>query len=66
MATGGSGDVLAGMIGGLISQRMEVHEAARLGVYLHGKAGDAAAAAKGAYSMTATDILDGISEVTRA
>ena len=66
MATGGSGDVLAGMIGGLIAQRMEVHEAARLGVYLHGKAGDAAAAAKGAYSMTATDILDGISEVTRA
>ncbi len=65
MATGGSGDVLAGMIGGLIAQGMEAHEAAKLGVYLHGKAGDAAAAAKSAYSMTAGDILDGIAEVTR-
>lgn len=66
MATGGSGDVLAGMLGGLIAQGMEPYEAAKLGVYLHGKAGDAAAAAKSAYSMTATDILDGIAEVTRA
>lgn len=65
MATGGSGDVLAGMLGGLIGQGMEPIEAARLGVYLHGKAGDAAAAAKSAYSMTATDILEGIAEVTR-
>ena len=65
MATGGSGDVLAGMIGGLIAQGMDSFEAAKLGVYLHGKAGDAAAAAKSTYSMTATDILDGIAEVTR-
>lgn len=65
MAAGGSGDVLAGIIGGLIAQGMDVLEAARLGVYVHGKAGDAAAAAKGQYSMTATDILDGIAEVTR-
>lgn len=65
MATGGSGDVLAGMIGGLIAQGMDCFEAAKLGVYLHGKAGDAAAAAKSTYSMTATDILDGIAEVTR-
>lgn len=65
MATGGSGDVLAGMLGGLIAQGMEPYEAAKLGVYLHGKAGDAAASAKSAYSMTAGDILDGITEVTR-
>ena len=65
MATGGSGDVLAGMIGGLIAQGMDCFDAAKLGVYLHGKAGDAAAASKSAYSMTATDILDGIAEVTR-
>lgn len=65
MATGGSGDVLAGMIGGLIAQGMEALEAARLGVYVHGMAGDAAAMKKSAYSMTATDILDGIAEVTR-
>jgi NAD(P)H-hydrate epimerase len=65
MATGGSGDVLAGMIGGLIAQGMDSYEAAKLGVYLHGKAGDAAAKAKSTYSMMATDILDGIAEVTR-
>ena len=65
MATGGSGDVLAGMIGGLLAQGMEAYEAAKLGVYLHGSAGDAAAEKKSTYSMTATDILDGIAEVTR-
>ena len=65
MATGGSGDVLAGMIGGLIAQKMEVLDAARLGVYVHGLSGEAAAKKRGCYSMTATDILDGISEVTR-
>lgn len=66
MATGGSGDVLAGIIGGLLAQGMNLIEAARLGVYLHGKAGDAAAAVKGAYGMTARDILDGMIEVTKA
>ena len=66
MATGGSGDVLAGIIGSLIGQGMEVYEAAKLGVYLHGRAGDAASAAKSAYSMTARDLLDGITEVTKA
>ncbi len=65
MATGGSGDVLAGMIGGLLAQGMDVYEASKLGVYLHGCAGDAAAVKKSTYSMTATDILDGIAEVTR-
>lgn len=65
MATGGSGDVLAGLLGGLIAQGMDSFEAAKLGVYLHGRAGDAAAAKKGEYSMLATDILDGIAEVTR-
>lgn len=65
MATGGSGDVLAGIIGGLIAQGQDVLEASRLGVYVHGRAGDYAAAQKGEYSMTATDILDGIAEVTR-
>ena len=65
MATGGSGDVLAGIIGGLIAQGMDALEASRLGVYVHGKAGDAAAARLGEYSMTATDILKSIAEVTR-
>ena len=61
----GSGDALAGMIGGLLAQGMDELEAARLGVFLHGKAGDAAAKVKGTYSMLASDILDGIAEVTR-
>ena len=65
MATGGSGDVLSGMLGALMAQGLEVSETARLGVYMHGKAGDAAAKTKSVYSMTATDILDGITEVTR-
>lgn len=65
MATGGSGDVLSGILGGLMAQGMDELEAARLGVYLHGRAGDAAAETKSIYSMTATDILNGITEVTR-
>lgn len=65
MATGGSGDVLSGVIGGLLAQGMLPLEAAKMGVYVHGRAGDEAAAKKSAYSMTAADILDGIAEVTR-
>ena len=65
MATGGSGDVLSGMIGSLIGQGMVPFEAAKLGVYLHGRAGDAASEVKGMYSMTATDLLNGIFEVTK-
>ena len=65
MATGGSGDVLAGMIGSLIGLGMSPVEAAKLGVYLHGRAGDMAAKAKGMYGMTAADLLDGIFEVTK-
>ncbi len=65
MATGGSGDVLTGIIASLIGQGMEPLPAARLGVYLHGRAGDAAAEKVGMYSMLASDILSGISEVTR-
>lgn len=64
MATGGSGDVLAGMIGGLLAQGIQDVEAARLGVFLHGMAGDAAGKKKSEYSMTASDLLDGIAEVT--
>lgn len=58
MATGGSGDVLAGIIGGLLAQKLPLFEAARLGVYVHALAGDAARAARGAYSMMAGDIAE--------
>ncbi len=65
MATGGSGDVLAGIIGGLCAQNMDVFEAAKLGVCLHGLAGQEAAINKGRYSMIASDIVKGITGVLK-
>ena len=61
MATGGSGDVLTGMITGLIAQNFSpVFEAVRLAVYLHGLAGDIAADRLGEESVTAMAILEAI------
>ncbi|MBR6775765.1 MAG: NAD(P)H-hydrate dehydratase, partial [Bacteroidales bacterium] len=57
MATAGSGDVLTGMILSLLAQRYTPQEAALLGVYLHGKAGDEAAKEIGGNSMIARDIV---------
>ena len=64
MATGGSGDVLAGMITGLLGGGLAAHEAAVHGVYLHGLAGDRARRDLGAYSMIASDIITHIKDVT--
>lgn len=64
MATGGSGDVLAGMITGLLGGGLSPYEAAVHGVYLHGLAGDYARHDLGAYSMIATDIITHIKDVT--
>lgn len=58
MATGGSGDVLTGLIAGLAGQGLEPASAAALGVFLHGRAGDLACAQLGMWSMLAGDILD--------
>lgn len=60
MSTGGSGDVLAGMIAGLCSGGLYVDEAARMGVFCHGLAGDYAREEKGVYSMVASDLLNHI------
>lgn len=57
MATAGSGDVLTGLLAGLLAQGLKTTEAARLGVYLHGLAGDLAAEEMTQYSMLAGDIL---------
>ncbi len=62
MAKAGSGDVLAGIIAGLLAQGLKSHTAAVLGAYLHGRAGDYAQAAKGSYSVMAQDLLLYLSE----
>jgi NAD(P)H-hydrate epimerase len=56
MATGGMGDVLSGVIGGLIAQGIPLGDAAKLGVYLHAIAGDLAAK-EGERGMIATDLF---------
>ncbi|WP_371367910.1 Bifunctional NAD(P)H-hydrate repair enzyme Nnr [Sporomusa rhizae] len=59
MATGGTGDVLTGIIAGLIAQGLSSHDAAVAGVYIHGLAGDVAAQA-GRIGMVATDLLKAV------
>ena len=62
MATGGTGDVLTGVIAALLGQPMAPLEASILGVYLHGLAGDFAAEELGRLSMTAQDVVDFLPE----
>jgi NAD(P)H-hydrate epimerase len=58
MATGGTGDVLTGMIAGLIAQHPnQMFQATALAVHLHGLAGDLAAEILGEHSLVATDLL---------
>ena len=60
LATGGTGDVLAGVIGSLLAQGLAPFAAARLGVYLHGLAGDAGRERFGDAGLLASDLPDGI------
>lgn len=60
MAKGGSGDVLAGMLLSLLGQGCEAYDACCAAVWLHGRAGDLAAADKGERGMTPTDLLEQI------
>jgi ADP-dependent NAD(P)H-hydrate dehydratase / NAD(P)H-hydrate epimerase len=60
MATAGTGDVLAGLIGGLLAQGLAAPFAARTGAYLHAAAGDAAAKITGQVGLTAPDLLDAL------
>ncbi len=65
MASGGMGDVLTGVIAGLIGQRLSTIDAARLGVYLHGLAGDLLAAERGQIGLLASEIADTIPKAIR-
>jgi ADP-dependent NAD(P)H-hydrate dehydratase len=62
MATGGSGDVLGGVIAAMIGQGLAAFEASVLGVYAHGLAGDIAKDQNGEVGMIAGDIVDSLAD----
>lgn len=62
MATGGSGDVLTGILMGLLAQGFSTEKSCLLGVYLHGLSGDLSAGKKGQISMTASDLVENLGE----
>jgi NAD(P)H-hydrate epimerase len=66
MASGGMGDVLSGIIGGLLAQRLAPADAARLGVYVHGSVADAVAEQNGEIGLVASDIIRGLPAGLRA
>lgn len=65
LATAGTGDILAGIIGGLLAQGIDPVEAAYLGVFVHGLAGDLAANEKSMRGVMATDVLEALPYVLR-
>ncbi|MCG6911866.1 MAG: NAD(P)H-hydrate dehydratase [Deltaproteobacteria bacterium] len=65
MASGGMGDILTGLVAGFTVQGYSVDAAARLGVYLHGRAADTLAAAKGPVGFLATEVMNRIPEEIR-
>ena len=62
MATGGMGDLLTGIIAGLMAQGTSSEKAAALGVYLHGLAGDIASETLGMHGLIASDVLKAVPE----
>jgi NAD(P)H-hydrate epimerase len=65
MATGGTGDVLAGVIAALLARGVGAWPAAIAGVYVHGLAGDVAAERLGMESLLALDVVDALPEAIR-
>jgi NAD(P)H-hydrate epimerase len=65
MATGGTGDVLTGIAGGLLAQGVATAAVLSVAVYLHGLAGDLAAEARGEAGLLAGDVADAIPAAIR-
>lgn len=65
MATGGSGDVLSGIVGGMLATGMKPFDAAAMGVFLHGKCGDEAAKELGEASVLASDLIHYLSKALK-
>ena len=65
MATGGTGDVLAGMTAGFVAQGLDPFDALAVAIYLHGKTGDFVAAHKGQHGLKASDLAERLPEVMR-
>jgi len=65
MASGGTGDVLTGILGALLARGIDAAQAAPAGVYLHGLAGDIAAERVGEEALIAGDIIDALGEAFR-
>jgi NAD(P)H-hydrate epimerase len=65
MATGGTGDVLSGLIGALIAQGLSTEDATIVGAWAHGLAGDVVKERRGEMGLIASDLLDGLTEVWR-
>lgn len=65
LAVGGSGDLLTGLIAGLLAQGLPPFQASALGVWVHGRSGDLAAAEMGPYGLTPSDVLERLPRVWR-
>jgi NAD(P)H-hydrate epimerase len=66
MATGGTGDVLAGVVGALLARGSDAWSAAIAATYVHGLAGDLAADRLGQESLVAGDVLDALAQAIRS
>ena len=65
MAKAGAGDVLAGLITGILAQGRNAYTAGVIGVFLHGMGGDEAKSRQGAYSVMAQDLITGAGNVLK-
>jgi NAD(P)H-hydrate epimerase len=65
MAKGGTGDVLTGIVGGLLAMGLSAWDAARLAVFVHGRAGERAEESRGVHGVLASDLVEALPECIR-